>query len=27
MYGCGRAGEPNQITNSLVYPGIFKAIN
>jgi len=27
IYGSGRSGEPNQISNSLVYPGIFKAIN
>lgn len=26
IYGSGRSGQPNQISNSLVYPGIFKAI-
>lgn len=27
IYGSGKNNKPNQISNSLVYPGIFKAIN
>lgn len=27
IYASGRSDRPNQISNSLAYPGIFKAIN
>ena len=27
IYASGKNNRPNQISNSLVYPGIFKAIN
>ncbi len=27
IYGSGKNNKPNQISNSLVYPGIFRAIN
>lgn len=27
IYGSGKSNMPNQITNSLAYPGIFRAVN